>query len=173
MPERFSEAGLRLLSDRLVAELGGYLRNAVRETGVTCVVCAGPIAPPYVECFRCRADRLRFGDELADVVVPISYGIKGGQSGQLMWMYKHPTNPVARYRTLLTVLLLVTVEKHGPCLTRAAGLPIDAWAVVPSTTGREGEHPLRVIARRVMRSDPEVVLRNNPQWTGDDRDTRP
>ncbi len=45
-------AGRRTIRDRLVAEVGGYLRNVVREPRVTCVVCATPIKPAFDLCMR-------------------------------------------------------------------------------------------------------------------------
>lgn len=173
LAERLSQAGVRRIRDRLVGELGGYLRNVIREPGVTCTVCAGPIAAPFVECHRCRADRLQFGGGLAELVVPVCYGIKGTQSGHLMWMYKDPTVPVRRHRTLLTMLLLATLAVHERCIVRAVGRTIDAWAVVPSTGERAGEHPLRVVARGAGFPYPELGLSVSPRPEAEDRATKP
>lgn len=170
-PDRLSRDGVQTICDRLVNEVGGYLRNVIREPAVTCAVCVGPVVPPYVKCHRCHTDWGRFGDQLADLVVPVCYGIKGTQSGHLMWMYKHPTAPVRRNRTLLTMLLLAALGLHERCIQGVLGHPIDAWAVVPSTRGRQGEHPLRVVARGARFSCPEIGLSINPSSEADDRAT--
>lgn len=159
------------MCDRLVGEVGGYLRNAIREPGLTCSVCTGPVASPYLACHRCHRDRAQFGDQLADVVMPLCYGIKGAQSGYLMWMYKHPVTPVRRYRTLLTMLLLATLAKHERCIEGTHNRAIDTWAVVPSTRGRAGQHPVRGVARAARFAYPETILSVNPQSDADERAT--
>ena len=57
---------------------------------MTCAVCGTPITPAFDVCRRCQLDRGGFGSSLADLVVPLWYGIRGAQSGYLMHSYKEP-----------------------------------------------------------------------------------
>src|SRR5262249_8123080 len=84
---RLSATGRTTIHERLVTEVGGYLHNVVRESHVTCAVCVTPIKPAFDVCLRCQRDRREFGDALADLVVPLCYGIRGRQSGYLMYSY--------------------------------------------------------------------------------------
>lgn len=51
---RLSDKGRRTIRERLITEVGGYLRNVVREHRVTCEVCATPGAArlPAVSALR-------------------------------------------------------------------------------------------------------------------------
>lgn len=159
---RLSPAGRMTIRDRLVAEVGGYLRNVVREPHVTCAVCATPIKPAFDLCLRCWRDQQEFGDNLADLVVPIWYGIRGRQSGYLMHSYKDLEAPAKHNKTLLSVLLLAALDFHGSCIERQLGHDVDAWAFVPSLrTDRTGEHPLHVVVKRAGLTLPEVELLTN------------
>jgi hypothetical protein len=66
---RLSATGRRTICERLVAEVGGYLRNVVCEPHVTCAVCATPIKPAFDLCLRCWRDQQEFGASLADLAV--------------------------------------------------------------------------------------------------------
>jgi hypothetical protein len=156
---RLSDSGRRTIRDRLVAEVGGYLRNVVREPGVTCAVCTAPIKPAFELCLRCHRDQCQFGDDLADLVVPLCYAIRGGQSGYLMHSYKDLEAPARHNQTLLSVLLLAGLDLHGECIERRLGHHVDVWAVVPSVrTDRTGEHPLHVVAKRAGLALPVIEL---------------
>ncbi|WP_433361953.1 hypothetical protein [Streptosporangium sp. CA-115845] len=78
-------------------------------------------------------------------MVPISYAIKRAQHAYGLAAYK-ATIPSPEIQTNLLNLLLFLVEDHLGCVARAAH--ITRWshvAVVPSTRGRSGEHPLRML----------------------------
>ena len=159
LARRLDARGRRVISERLVAEAGGYLRNVVRETHVTCAVCGTPITPAFDVCRRCRLDRGEFGSSLADLVVPLWYGIRGAQSGYLMHSYKDITAPVRHNQILLSVLLLAALDLHGECIERRLGKAVDAWSIVPSVRrDRSGEHPLHLVARRAGLARPEIEL---------------
>ncbi|MDQ3762205.1 MAG: hypothetical protein M3460_11110 [Actinomycetota bacterium] len=156
---RLSATGRGTIRERLVAEVGGYLRNVVREPHVTCAVCATPIKPAFDLCLRCRLDQHEFGDDLANLVVTVCYGIRGRQSGYLMHSYKDIEAPVKHNQTLLSVLLLAALDLHGGCIEHRLGHKLDAWAFVPSVrTDRIGEHPLHVVAKRAGLALPEIEL---------------
>jgi predicted amidophosphoribosyltransferase len=156
---RLSASGRRKIRERLIAEMGGYLRNVVREPHVTCAVCATPIKPAFELCLRCWRDAQEFGTSLADLVVPVCYGIRRRQSGYLMHSYKDLEAPARHNQTLLSVLLLAALDLHGECIERRLGHDIDAWAFVPSVRAdRTGEHPLHVVAKRAGLTLPEIEL---------------
>jgi hypothetical protein len=156
---RLSAAGCRAVRERLVAEVGGYLRNVVREPRVTCAVCTTPIKPAFDLCLRCRRDQQEFGDALADLVVPVCYAIRGRQSGYLMHSYKDLEAPARHNQTLLSLLLLAALDLHGRCIEHRLGHEADTWAFVPSVRiDRTGEHPLHVVAKRAGLALPEIEL---------------
>jgi hypothetical protein len=123
---RLSDTGRRTIRERLVAEVGGYLRNVVREPRVTRAVCATPIKPAFDLCLRCWRDQQEFGASLADLVVTVCYGIRVRQSGHLMHSYKDLEAPARHNQTLLSVLLLAALDLHGGCIEHRLGHNIDA-----------------------------------------------
>jgi hypothetical protein len=125
---RLSAAGRRTIRERLVAEVGGYLRNVVREAHVTCAVCVTPIKPAFDLCLRCWRDQQEFGDDLADLVVCVCYGIRGRQSGYLMHSYKDLEAPArhnqpcsACYCSLLSISM-AGASSAGSATTLMPGL---------------------------------------------------
>ena len=85
LSDLLSTTGSQEVGTRLVAEMGGYLRNTVREAQLTCQVCATPVSPRYDLCRRCDQDRHQFCEELADLVVPVCYGIKARRRLHRRW----------------------------------------------------------------------------------------
>lgn len=108
-------------------------------------------------CWRCKTDQQQFGDQLADLVVPLCYAVNGEQSGHLMRMYKDQLRPNRRGRRLLTMLLLAALHFHQQCLVNRLGHEFDRFAAVPSLRPRPGRHPLHVIASPTLRC-PEIGL---------------
>ncbi len=91
------------------------------------------------------------GDALADVVLPVTYALKGSQHAARLWQYKsiqHGTlAPAASPAGIqLLALLLLFLRDHGQCAWRAVGWTGPTHlAVVPSGRGRPGPHPLRAL----------------------------
>ena len=149
------------LSAALVARAGGYLRNTVRQEQVTCAVCATPVGG-FRLCYQCQRRRGRAG--LADATGFLSYAVAGQQSGYLMQGYK-ARPPVPEHRTIVALLVLLGLSRHGACAGRAAEAgrpgtavtPVTHWATVPSLPARAGEHPLHGIVSRLAPGR-EVVL---------------
>lgn len=169
---RLSATGRTTIHQRLVTEAGGYLHNVVREPHVTCAVCATPIKPAFELCLRCHRDRQEFGDDLANLVVPICYGVRGRQSGYLMYSYKDLEAPARHNQTLLSVLLIAALDRHGGCIERLLGQDVDAWAFVPSVrTDRTGTHPLHVVAKQAGVTLPEIELMAGERTDSDRRAT--
>lgn len=171
---RLLATGRTTITERLVAEASGYLRNVVHESYVTCAVCATPIKSTFDLCLRCRRDQHEFGDDLADLVVPLCYGIRGRQSGYLMHSYKDLEAPAKHNQTLLSMLLLAALECHGGCIEHRLGRNVDAWTFVPSVrSDRTGEHPLHVVAKRAAGVTlPEIELMAAERLDPQQRTTR-
>lgn len=167
-----SAEGQTTICARLSAGLGAYLRNAVLEPHATCAVCATPVQPEFDLCLRCHQDRREFGGELADLVVPVFYGIKGTQSGYQMYSYKDLIAPTPRHRNQLSMLLLAALGLHGECIEGRLGHEIEAWTIVPSTRyDRIDEHPLRVVTKQIGLRLPEIELATRPGVHLDERVT--
>ncbi|WP_246001387.1 phosphoribosyltransferase [Allorhizocola rhizosphaerae] len=76
---------------------------------------------------------------MADFVVPIAYKIN--QHSHNLWSYKADP-PVVQAQVSLSALLRVFLRTHYQCLRAAAGGRFTTWALVPSTKGRRGAHPI-------------------------------
>jgi len=140
-------------SAALVARAGGYLRNPLRVDRVTCAVCTTPVAG-YRYCLPCNGHRSRPG--LADATAFLTYAIAGHQSGYVMRGYKAPW-PLDEHRTVVALLLLLALSKHGHCPGALIGTPVTHWATVPSLPAKPGEHPLHAIASGIA-PWPEIPL---------------
>jgi hypothetical protein len=126
----------------------------------TCVVCRGPVRPGYARCYQCARHELFGHGLLANVVVPISYAIRGTTFADDLWRYKSWMAPSASARASLLTLLLAFLKDHGPCVWRHAAMPPpDRLAVVPTGCGRPGSHPLLRLAAPYLRlaSSPLVI----------------
>ena len=139
------------LSAALVARAGGYLRNTVRQELITCAVCATPVTG-FRLCYQCQRRRGRAG--LADATGFLAYAVAGRQSGYVMQGYK-ARPPVAEHRTIVSLLVLLGLARHGECA--GTSVPLTHWATVPSLPAQPGEHPLHAIVTRLAPGH-EVVL---------------
>ncbi|HEY2287882.1 MAG TPA: hypothetical protein VGH88_19245 [Streptosporangiaceae bacterium] len=129
------------LSGALVSRGGGYLRNPVRQSRITCAVCTTPAAGQD-RCFACRQHRAY--DGLADASAFLTYAVADQQSGYLMRGYKAP-QPAEEHRAIVALLVIAGLAGHAPCPQVLAGRPVTHWASVPSLPAQPGEHPLRAI----------------------------
>jgi hypothetical protein len=148
------------LRTALITTAGGFLRNPVRKTGVTCSVCTTPIEPRYSLCYSCKLHRLH--DGTADIVAPITYAVKQHQSGYVMHGYK-ALSPVSAHYRLVGMLVLFTLSRHGGCAARLGGRLLTHWASVPSLPAKPGEHPLHRIVSRAIPSVAEARLLAAPK----------
>jgi hypothetical protein len=155
---------------RIVAVVGGgYLRNTIREQGVTCTVCTTPVDPQYTRCYRCYQNTLTASDlnqHLARLVLPLVYGIAGSQSGYLMRQYKG-SGATLQQRSRLTLLLALALTGHRRCIESQVGCEISAWTTIPSTQGRPGDHPIRAIASQAQPAAIELTLAHGDPSTTD------
>jgi predicted amidophosphoribosyltransferase len=129
------------LSAALVSRAGGYLRNPVRQSRVTCAVCTTPAAG-YECCFACRQHRACEG--LADATAFLTYAVAGQQSGYVMRGYKARQSP-QEHRAIVALLVVLGLSQHADCPRVLAGSPVTHWASVPSLPAKPGEHPLHRI----------------------------
>jgi hypothetical protein len=139
------------LGDRALRLAGGMAAPAPAGPDL-CRTCFGPAAPGGDRCYPCALHRECAPGSLASAVLPVAYAVKGSQHARRLWTYKSARPASHEAGRALTVLLLVFLREHGPCLARAVG-----WAgpthlaVVPSGRGRPGPHPLRALLRPYLR----------------------
>lgn len=116
------------LTTALVARAGGYLRNPIRQSHVTCAVCTTPV-DDYWQCFQCGNQAIYNG--LADATAFLTYAVGGQQSGYVMRGYK-AQRPVNEHVSIVIMLLLLALSLHERCPVALCGAPITHWATVPS-----------------------------------------
>jgi hypothetical protein len=125
--------------DVLRAQVRGLPALYLPRTSACCQVCHGPVSPGFGRCYQCDQHAELGGGLLADVVVPVSYAVRGTPFAHALWRYKAGQGLAEG----LLALLLVFLHDHGTCIWQRAGLPgPDRLAVVPSGQGRPGAHPL-------------------------------
>ena len=116
-----------------------------------CAACRGPARVDYLHCFHCGLHAESAPGLLADAVVPVSYAMKGGRLAHDLWVYKSALAAAGPAQAALLALLLVFLRDHGGCAWRLGGGAAPTHlAVVPSTRGRPGPHPLQALAAPVL-----------------------
>lgn len=133
-----------------------------------CAICRGPVRPGFSRCYQCGRHGFLASGLLADVVVPISYAVKGSGLAADLWRYKSWPAPSACARTSLLALLLAFLHDHQACIWRHGGMP-SRLAVVPTGCGRPGPHPLLELAAPYLRL-PQARLLLRPGRQGRDLD---
>jgi hypothetical protein len=119
---------------------------------LACTVCRGPARSGCARCYQCAAHATFGRSLLADVVVPISYAVRGTAFADDLWRYKSGSAGGAAAGRSLLALLLAFLGDHAACVWRRAGMPAPGrLAVVPSGAGRPGPHPLLALASRDLR----------------------
>lgn len=135
----------------MVAAQAAWLHPPLPPGPGVCATCRGPARADYLHCFHCAVHAESAPGLLADAVVPISYAKKGGKHAHRLWMYKSAQPGAEAAQADLTSLLLVFLRDHCACAWRMAGGGAPTHlAVVPSTRGRRGAHPLRALTARVL-----------------------
>lgn len=137
-PKKVGHEAIRAL---VVEHAGGYYRNIVWDHR-TCDYCAGITSQGYSDCPACGRYKTR--DDLSDRRGFLGYATSTGQSGMIMRRYKDQVPPPGALRavTLVTVYGLL---RHLQCATHPVHGPVDAWATIPSLSGRTGKHPFESI----------------------------
>lgn len=174
------------LDQRLMALIGLHARTVRREstfpTGAlipqvrVCSVCCGPVEPKYSRCYPCNERTKQFGDELADIVVPLSYAVRGYQALQQFYLdlhqYKSRRPSIVAQQRLKALLYLFRLH-HQKCLEDKIGQPVNSVIAVPSGRNR-ASHPLPTIAKLLSHpvsglSEPELLT---AKFVGSPREER-
>lgn len=120
---------------------------------------------------------MRYVSRPVSLVVPISLYEVRTQLWRVLRYYKDgPADPAQnRFRAEVTALLARFTRDHADCIARAGG-EWDTVTIVPSSQGREGQHPLEDVVRRIpwlrvhFRS---LLVRTNvalaPHYSSDDK----
>jgi len=120
-----------------------------------CRCCHGRTRPGFPLCFPCGSVRRQVWRP-CDRVAPISLYRRGDRLHVILRRYKD--DPDAGRREWLSGQVGALVSRflweHGSCVAPGGW---DAVAVVPSTTGRSGAHPLAGAAGRVPWLAPQLV----------------
>jgi hypothetical protein len=139
-----------------------------RGASPECDVCRGPVAPGFARCWQCTAHQACGHGLLADVVVPVSYAVKGTPFAAGLWRYKSWRKPDTVASASLQALLLVFLHDHGPCVWQRAGIAAPTHlAMVPTGCGRPGTHPLLALSAPFFRL-PQIRLTLRPGTQGRD-----
>lgn len=163
------------LDQRLLALIGYHARTVRKESTFpedelfpqvqVCSVCCGPVKPKYSRCYPCNERAKQFGDELADVVVPLSYAVRGHQDLQQFYsdLHQYKFNPpsIGAQRRLKALLYLFRLY-HQKCLENEIGQPVNSVIAVPSGRNRPNT-PLPRIA--TLLSNPVRGLTEPAQLT--------
>jgi hypothetical protein len=160
------------LVDRLRPLIAGVMSNPLRLPGTTCSICTREVGDGYQRCFRCKADRennaapFELGPpgnqpspyRTADLVVPLSYAVKGHQAYTDLLQYKSAVSPSQAAQERLSVLTALFQVCHGRCIDRVIGQPVTDLAVLPSLQDRQGPHPLQSISHHLPRTWQRIQL---------------
>jgi len=156
--------------------VGGFFRNTMRESGRTCLYCTGPSTTEL--CHKCSSHRAQFGDQLADLVVPLTYA-QGNQprtqhqSAYTAYAYKN-TPPAATCVEDMQLMVNAATSIHGGCIAA-----VDSWwdsiTFVPSTKRDlpPREQPTAGLARLVQwnnGAEHRLVLEKGANQDGHPRD---
>lgn len=158
----------RAVAGGLIEEAGTGLYNVVRETGVTCEVCATPLAQghSYSRCYACNQAR-GLPHPRADRVGSLFYAIEGNtQVYKIVHDYKAERFATSRLPTLMSAMLALGLRTHYRCAQKVSGVNQLGWTVVPSKKGRTklrelvleigapaaSEVPMRYIGANIQRA---------------------
>jgi hypothetical protein len=144
----------------LLAGVKSIYSNALREAGVTCDVCAAPVAAPYTVCYPCNS-HARSGKQIADIVAPLSYALKGSQSMTDLYNYKEvslASGVRESARDRLLTMLYESLSRHLPCLVNAGGPMIAVTTVPSSSRTRLGPHPLEEMLLAFGEGFPRIAI---------------
>jgi hypothetical protein len=122
--------------------LSTICRTVPRAGDGICASCHGCPNPGWSTCWSCDTVESQLSQP-CPLIVPISLYQVGHQLHHQLRTYKGPPSDMSRDFLIKTAAILgYFLQLHGPCIERAAGGPWDRITSVPSSTDREGEHPL-------------------------------
>jgi hypothetical protein len=134
-------------------------------TRSTCGRCFTPIAAGPL-CRGCQDHQaVGGGPDLLGVLTYAGYLDPISQSGYTMRYYKILGPQSAPWQTVV-LLSALDLMGHSGCPGRILGVPITAWATVPSLPPKPYPHPLNGIAQRLARQGAaEIVLQGRENVT--------
>jgi predicted amidophosphoribosyltransferase len=109
----------------------GALRNVLPIGAGVCVWCHRPILGDLQTCLGCKSL-----PQHLDLVVPITYAIRGAPIHLALRSYKRPHPPRLRVASALLVARVLHrfLSQHGGCAARAVGIDrFDLIATIPSS----------------------------------------
>lgn len=112
-----------------------------------CSVCRSVVTESWSRCFQCNK-ALNLLPSTADIVVPMAIAVKGEQLARELNVYKNRPEVGQRLMRGLAAVQWRFLQGHERHIAKSVGLNSEAFEVVssvPSTSGRQGEHPLRFI----------------------------
>ena len=142
----------------IVEPIRGIFTVVPPEGEGVCVVCHGAPNPGYRLCYSCQ-ETIAQVTHPVQLVVPISLSRVGEQLHHVLRSYKNVRVPDLRwkFRAQVAATVGLFLDNHSPCISAAAGRSWDAVTVVPSSTGREGTHPLITTLRMIKSWDQDLV----------------
>jgi len=175
-----NEAQQQLVS-RLQPLIAGVMANPLRLPGITCSICTREVQNGDLRCRRCNNDYesnavpFEFGPpgyqpspyRTADLVVPLSYALKGHQAYTDLLQYKDTYSPSKAALDRLSVLTALFQACHTWCIDRLVGRLVTDLAILPSLQGRQGLHPLEEIAQYLPRAWRRIQLAAAPNLPSD------
>lgn len=168
--------GLRL--DKILDQVAGSYMKTVRyksSNRLLCPQCGGFKSPEYSTCRSCEliskeASAKNMLNMLADRTAAGIYAIEpDSQALKMMYGYKEARPSSPDYQRNVRALIALAAVGHGQCLEVLSGVPVTAWAMVPSTKSstRYGiEHPLHSLIAGVMPRVPEIRLESRSRKSG-------
>lgn len=142
--------------DFLVAYGGGYLRNTLWNSPMTCTYCTGvPGNPSFPTCYQC-GHLYTPSEEASDLRGFVSYGWNNSQSSRVMYGYKEAV-PNRQAQRLVNVMLFYALHEHIQCSAHFRHGPPAMWATVPSLRARGHPQALHTMAARLLRNLPEAA----------------
>lgn len=164
------------LDDLLYRKAGSYLQTVRYEShhDLLCPERGGFKSSGFDECYSCSkiarqrstgagnlaiADRAAFGVYAAE---------PGSQTLKMMYGYKELRPESVDYQRIVKAIASLALVGHRSCLEQVSGIPVNAWAMVPSTKGSKRfgqEHPLHTILTELLDGIPEIQLVSNQSKT--------
>jgi predicted amidophosphoribosyltransferase len=111
-----------------------------------CRICCTGIEDGYEICYPCLMVRRQLGRDL-EPITPVSLAWAGTQIYDHLMRYKGAGQQAPNLAFRLSGLIGLFLSRHRWCLGENE-MP-DMVVVVPSTTGRQGKHPLEAVVERI------------------------
>ncbi|MHB1615509.1 MAG: ComF family protein [Actinomycetes bacterium] len=144
--------------DQVAAPYENFLVRVPPAGDKVCTVCHSMVAEGYTTCYPCQEAKWALDSATADITAFVSMAPRGEQMARELLSYKDtrvPDQHRTRMVTGLGAVLWKWLGRHELCVARPLGFDgFDVVTTVPSTSGRQGHHPLvQVVAGVVTGSE--------------------